>query len=60
MWVIPAFGGIVILAYLLFYVLDSIGTQGSNAFGVVNTVGLITVAVGLVVAGIVMRRTSRP
>jgi hypothetical protein len=58
--VLAAFAAVVVLAYLLFFVLDSLESQGSSALGLANEVGLITVAIGIVVAGVVMRRTWRP
>lgn len=57
---IAAFAGVVALAYLLFYALDSMEAQGSSALGLANTVGLLTVAVGIVVAFVILGRTSRP
>jgi len=58
--VIAAFALVVVLAYVLFFALDSMGSQGSSAFGLVNVVGLTTVVVGVLAAGIIMRRTARP
>jgi hypothetical protein len=60
MWVPVAFAGIAVLAYLLFYVLDSLESQRANAFGLANTIGLATVAIGIVVALLIFRRGSRP
>lgn len=59
LWVPVAFAGIVALAYLLFYVLDSLEGQGTNAFGLANAIGLVTVVVGIIAAGAVLRRTAR-
>ena len=58
--VIAAFALVVVLAYVLFFALDSMGSQGSSAFGLVNVVGLTTVVVGVLAAGIIMRRAARP
>jgi len=59
-WVIAAFVAVVAVAYLLFFVLDSLESQGSGAFGLINAVGLLTVVIGIAVAGVILRRTSRP
>ena len=59
-WVPVAFAAVVVLAYLLFFALDSLEGQGTNAFGLANTIGLITVVVGILVAGTILRRSSRP
>jgi hypothetical protein len=60
MWVIAAFAGVVVLAYLLFFLLDSLESNGSSALGLANAVGLATVVIGILAAGVIMRRTSRP
>jgi hypothetical protein len=60
LWVPVAFAAIVVLAYLLFFVLDSMESQGQSALGLANVVGLVTVVVGTVAAGLILRRTSRP
>ena len=59
-WVPIAFAAVVVIAYFLFFALDSLESQGANAFGLANTIGLITVVVGILVAGTILRRTSRP
>lgn len=57
---VAAFAAVVLLAYALFFALDSLESQGADALGLANTIGLATVVVGVVVAGIILRRTSRP
>lgn len=60
LWPLTALAGVVALAYLLFFVLDSMEGQGANALGLANVIGLITVLVGIAVAGVILRRSSRP
>ena len=60
LWVPVAFAAVVVLAYLLFFALDSLEGQGANALGLANTIGLVTVAIGIVVAFLIFRRGSRP
>ena len=59
-WIPVAFVLLIVAAYALFYMLDSVEAQGANSFGIANIVGLVTVVVGVVVAGAVMKRTTRP
>ena len=59
-WPLAAFAAVVTLGYLLFFALDSLQGRGANALGLANVVGLVTVAVGLVAAVAILRRTSRP
>lgn len=59
-WVLAAIAAVVALAYLLFYALDSMEGQGASALGLANAVGLVTVAIGIVVAFVILGRTSRP
>jgi hypothetical protein len=59
-WVPVALGGMVILAYGLFYLLGSFESQGVSSFGIVNMVGLVAVFVGVVGAAIIMRRFNVP
>jgi len=59
-WVLAAFAAVVVLAYLLFYVLDSLEGQGATALGLANAIGLVTVAIGIVVALLIFRRGSGP
>jgi len=58
LWVLAAFGAIVMIAYALFYYLSSAGNSGGNSVGLVNSVGLASVVVGVLVAGLIMRRAT--
>jgi hypothetical protein len=60
LWIIAALGILIAAAYVLFYVTSSLESQGANLFGLVNTIGLITVVLGIVAAGAVLRRSTRP
>lgn len=59
-WVPVALGGMVVLAYALFYMIGTFESEGASSFGIVNTVGLVAVFVGVIVAATVMRRFNVP
>jgi len=48
------------LAYALFYLLGTFESQGASTFGIVNTVGLVAVFVGVIAAAVIMRRFNVP
>ena len=53
-------GGLIAFAYGYFYFISSVETQGASSFGVANSVGLAGVFIGLIVAGLLLRRASPP
>jgi len=57
-WLPLALGIIAVSAYALFYYLSYDGPGGGNSFGLVNSVGLAAVVVGIIVAGVILRRAS--
>lgn len=59
-WVPVTLGGLIVLAYAFFYTLSVAETQGAAAFGLANSVGLIAVFVGLIAAGVLLRRATPP
>jgi len=59
-WVPVALGGMVILAYGLFYLLGTFESQGVSSFGIANMVGLVAVFVGVIGAAVIMRRFNVP
>jgi len=60
LWIPIALGSLAILAYAFFYLLSETEAQGSTSFGVANLVGLVAVFIGLIAAGIILRRASPP
>jgi hypothetical protein len=58
-WVPLALGGVVVLAYAVFYLMGSFEGQEAS-FGLVNSIGLATVFVGVVAAIVIMRRFNVP
>jgi membrane associated rhomboid family serine protease len=60
LWVPVALGGLIAFAYGYFYFISSVETQGASSFGVANSVGLAGVFIGLIVAGLLLRRASPP
>jgi hypothetical protein len=57
-WIPVAVGGLIICAYALFYAVSS--TEGASSIGLANSVGLVAVLVGLIAAGILLRRATPP
>ena len=53
-------GGLIVAAYVVFYMISVTESQDSTSLGVANAVGLIAVLVGLVAAGFILRRGSPP
>ena len=60
-YLVPAAVLVLVAAtYILFYLLTSFESQESSSFGLVNTVGLVFVFVGVVAAAVLFRRFSVP
>ena len=60
LWIPIAVVAVLVLAYALFYTMSSTGTQGATSLGLANSVGLVAVLVGVVAAGLLLRRASPP
>jgi hypothetical protein len=60
LWVPLALAAVIGFAYFFFYILSSLETQGTTAFTLANSVGLAVVFLGVVAAGLVLRRASPP
>ncbi|MDA4121413.1 MAG: hypothetical protein OK404_03290 [Thaumarchaeota archaeon] len=60
LWIPIAMAGLIGFAYAFFYFMTSVETQGASSFGLANSVGLAGVVVGLIAAGLVLRRASPP
>ena len=57
-WIPVALGAMIIGAYAFFYILSVSETQGATSIGLANSVGLVAVFVGLIAAGLIMRRAT--
>lgn len=58
LWVPIAIGGLIVVAYVLFYAVSLAESQGATSVGLANTVGLVAVVIGLIAAGFIMRRAA--
>jgi len=58
LWIPVVFLGLAILAYAFFYVLTATESQGASSFYLTNMVGLAVFVIGVVAAGLVMRRAA--
>jgi hypothetical protein len=56
LWLPIAGAALFVVAYVYFYELSAAEAQGSASIGLANVAGLVAVVVGLVAAGMVMRR----
>jgi hypothetical protein len=59
-WIPIALIAVAVLAIILFYSLGSMEQQGSSSIGLINIIGVMTVIVGVLAAGLVLRRASPP
>ena len=60
LWIPVAVGAVIVIAYFFFYALGATEPQGATSFDLANSVGLIVVIVGVIAAGLVIRRSSTP
>lgn len=60
LWVPVALGGLIAIAYAFFYELSVAESHGASSFGLANSVGLVAVFVGLIAAGVILRRATPP
>jgi hypothetical protein len=60
LWVPLAVVALIAFAYAFFYFLNSTEAKGASSFGLANTVGLLAVFLGLIAAGIILRRAKPP
>jgi membrane associated rhomboid family serine protease len=60
LWVPIALASLIAFAYGFFYFISSVETQGASSFGLANSVGLAGVFIGLIVAGLLLKRASPP
>lgn len=60
LWIPLAVAAIVAVSYAFFYLISFTEGQGSTAFQLVNEIGLAAVVIGVVAAGVVLRRATPP
>ena len=60
LWIPIALGGLIAIAYGFFYELTVAETQGAASFSLANSVGIVAVFVGLIAAGVILRRATPP
>ena len=60
LWLPVAVIVLVILVLSFFYTLSAVEPQGATSFDLTNSVGLMVVVVGVIVAAFVIRRGSPP
>ncbi|MDV3277308.1 MAG: hypothetical protein LYZ69_02430 [Nitrososphaerales archaeon] len=58
LWIPLAMVAVIVVAYAFFYVLGSLEQQGATSFGLANTVGLLAVVIGVIAAGMILRRAT--
>ncbi len=58
LWIPIAVVGLLIIAIIYYYAIGATESQGANSYTLANDVGLIVVVIGVVAAGLVMRRAS--
>ncbi len=58
LWIPVAVGGLIVGAYALFYALSASEPEGASSIGLANSVGLVAVFIGLIAAGLLMRRAA--
>jgi high-affinity Fe2+/Pb2+ permease len=59
-WIPVAFLLVLALALGFFYFEPGLDSQGDSSFELINTVGLLVVAIGVIAAGLILRRASPP
>ena len=60
LWVPVTLGCVIVAAYAYFYQLTALEAQGAASVGMANLVGLLIVFVGIVAAGLILRRATPP
>ena len=60
LWIPLVAAGLAVLVYAFFYLLGATEAQGATSFYLANIVGLVVVVVGVVAAGLVIRRAHPP
>ena len=56
LWIPATLAGVIVVAYAYFYFLSTTEVQSAAPLGVANIVGLAAVFLGLIAAGVILRR----
>ncbi|HXW37884.1 MAG TPA: hypothetical protein VEJ36_08300 [Nitrososphaerales archaeon] len=59
-WLPAAFVVLLVLGYLTYLELGSSSAQGGGSFDLLNTIGLLSVLVGVVAALVILKRSAPP
>ncbi len=59
-WIPVVLGGTIMLAYAFFYALSATEPDGTTSFTLANSVGLVVVLIGVIAAGLFIRRANPP
>jgi hypothetical protein len=51
---------VVVLVFGVFYVTQILEPQGASSLGFLNSVGLVLVVLGVIAAGLILRRATPP
>lgn len=60
LWIPLAAALLLVVAYLLLFELGATESQGSTSLGLANAAGLAAVVVGIIAAGVILRRGVPP
>ena len=57
-WVPAILVALAVVAYAFFYALGATESQGTSSFYLANVVGLVVFVIGIIAAGIIIRRAT--
>jgi hypothetical protein len=58
LWIPIAVVGLIIIAVIYYFAIGATESQGATSYSLANDVGLIVVVIGVVAAGLVLRRAT--
>ena len=58
LWVPAALCAIVVFVFAFFYYLSKTGNESGKSVGLVNSAGLAFVVIGVIAAGVILRRAA--
>ena len=59
-WLPITLGCVILAAYAYFYQLTVLEARGASSVGLANTAGILVVFVGIIAAGLILRRVAPP
>ena len=57
-WVVISVAGLLAAVYALFYLITATESEGASSLGLANSVGLLSVVIGLFAAFLIFRRAT--